>query len=335
MARQIVTKVIRRRNFIALLGAAAMAPLRAKAQARATPVIGFLNTTSPGPIATLLAAFHHGLDKAGFVEGRNLLVEYRWAEGRYDQLPAMAADLVRRRVAVIAATGGLISAQAAKGATSTIPVLFVAGFDPVQEGLVASINRPGGNATGVSVYTAELGRKRLELLRQLVPGLTKIAMLVNPHSISTEIETNDLGEAARALGVELHVVTAATGDGIENAFGEAANRGAGALIVSADSFFTSRRDQLVALAARHALPASYPWSQYAEAGGLFSYGTNLTWAYEQIGTYVARILKGTKPADLPVQMPTTFDMVINLKTAQSLGISIPPFLLATANRVIE
>jgi putative tryptophan/tyrosine transport system substrate-binding protein len=327
--------MIRRRNFIGLLGAAAMAPLRAKAQAPATPVIGFLNTASPGPFATLLAAFHHGLNKAGFVEGRNLLVEYRWAEGRYDQLPALAADLVRRKVAVIAATGGLVSAQAAKAATSTIPVLFVAGFDPVQEGLVASINRPGGNATGVSVYTAELGRKRLELLRQLVPGLTKIAMLVNPQSVSTEIETNDLGEAARALGVELHVLPAATANGIENAFGEAANRGAGALIVSADSFFTSRRDQLVTLAARHALPASYPWSQYAEAGGLFSYGTTLTWAYEQIGTYVARILKGARPADLPVQLPTTFDMVINLKTAQSLGISVPPFLLAIADRVIE
>jgi ABC-type uncharacterized transport system substrate-binding protein len=310
-------------------------PLRAGAQAPAVPVIGFLNTTSPGPLAPLTAAFHQGLNKAGFVEGRNLAVEYRWAEGRYDRLPAMAADLVRRRVAVIAATGGLVSAQAAKAATSTIPVLFVAGFDPVQEGLVASINRPRGNATGVSVYTAELGRKRLELLRQLVPGLTKIAMLVNPQSISTEIETNDLGEAARALGVELHVLAAATDNGIDNAFGEAANRGAGALIVSADSFFTSRRDQLVTLAARHALPASYPWSQYAEVGGLFSYGTNLTWAYEQIGGYSGRILKGAKPSDLPVQLPTTFDLVLNLKTARALGIDVPYHLLVMANKVIE
>ena len=327
---------MRRRDFLALLGSmAAAGSLRAEAQTPAMPVIGFLNSASPGPAATLVAAFRHGLNKAGYVEGQNVAIEYRWAEGQYDRLRGMASDLVRRNVSLIAATGGLVVAQAAKEATSTIPVLFIAGFDPVREGLAASINRPGGNATGVSVYTAELGPKRLGLLRELLPNVVKIAMLVNPGSISTEIERKDLEEATRGTGLQLLVLEASAEGDLEKAVNDAVNQGAGALIVSADAFFTSRRSQIVALAAQYALPASYPWLQYAEAGGLISYGPNLTWAYEQIGVYASRILKGAKPEDLPVQLPTTFEMVINLKTAKALGLSIPPFVLARADRVIE
>ena len=327
---------MRRRDFLALLGSmAAAGSLRAEAQTPAMPVIGFLNSASPGPAATLVAAFRHGLNKAGYVEGQNVAIEYRWAEGQYDRLRGMASDLVRRNVSLIAATGGLVVAQAAKGATSTIPVLFIAGFDPVREGLAASINRPGGNATGVSVYTAELGPKRLELLRELLPNVVKIAMLVNPRSISTEIERKDLEEATRGTGLQLLVLEASAEGDLEKAVNDAVNQSAGALIVSADAFFTSRRSQIVALAAQYALPASYPWLQYAEAGGLISYGPNLTWAYEQIGVYASRILKGAKPEDLPVQLPTTFELVINLKTAKSLGLEIPPTLLARADEVIE
>jgi len=327
---------MRRRDFLALLGSmAAAGSLRAEAQTPAMPVIGFLNSASPGPAATLVAAFHHGLNKAGYVEGQNVAIEYRWAEGQYDRLRGMASDLVRRNVSLIAATGGLVVAQAAKGATSTIPVLFIAGFDPVREGLAASINRPGGNATGVSVYTAELGPKRLELLRELLPNVVKIAMLVNPRSISTEIERKDLEEATRGTGLQLLVLEASAEGDLEKAVNDAVNQGAGALIVSADAFFTSRRSQIVALAAQYALPASYPWLQYAEAGGLISYGPNLTWAYEQIGVYASRILKGAKPEDLPVQLPTTFELVINLKAAKALGLVVPPTLLARADEVIE
>jgi putative tryptophan/tyrosine transport system substrate-binding protein len=326
---------MRRRELITLIGSAVAWPLAARAQQPMMPVIGFLNTTSPGPLAPLLAAFHQALNNAGHVEGRNVAIEYRWAEGQYDRLPALAADLVRRNVAVIAATGGTVAGQAAKATTSTIPVLFIAGFDPVHEGLVASINRPGGNATGVAVYTAELGKKRLELLREVVPGVAKISMLVNPHSISTGIETKDLKEATRASGLQLLVLEARADSDLEKAFAEAANQGAGALFVSADSFFTSRRNQIVALAARHALPASYPWPQYAQVGGLMSYGSSLIWAYQQIGLYASRILKGTKPNDLPVQQPTSFKLVINLKTAKALGLEVPPMLLARADEVIE
>jgi putative ABC transport system substrate-binding protein len=327
---------MRRRDFIALLGAAAGAyPLVASAQAPVMPLIGFLNSASPEPAAPLVAAFRRGLDRTGYVEGRNVMIEYRWAEGQYDRLPALTEELIRRKVAVIAATGGLVTAQAAKAATSTIPILFIAGFDPVGEGLVASINRPGGNATGVSVYTTELGPKRLEQLRELLPAVAKIAMLVNPDSVSTEVEKEDLGAAARSVGIQLFAVQARSEGDFERAFRDAVDVGANALIVSADAFFTSLRHQLVALAARHSLPASYPWSQYADAGGLMSYGPTLTWAYEQIGVYAGRILKGARPNALPVQLPTTFEMVINLNTAKSLGLSIPPFLLARANRVIE
>jgi ABC-type uncharacterized transport system substrate-binding protein len=326
----------RRRDFIALLGAAtAASPLAVVAQAPAPPIIGFLNNASPAPAAPLVAAFRRGLERAGYVEGRNVAIEYRWAEGQYDRLPALTDELIRRRVAVIAATGGLVTAQAAKAATSTIPVLFIAGFDPVGEGLVASINRPGGNATGVSVYTTELGPKRLEHLRELLPALARVAMLVNPDSISTEVEKEDLGAAARSVGIQLLPFPARSEGEIESAFGNAVAGGANALIVSADAFFTSRRQQIVALAARHSLPASYPWAQYADLGGLMSYGPTLTWAYEQIGDYASRVLKGARPDALPVQLPTTFEMVINLNTARSLGLSVAPLLQARANRVIE
>jgi putative ABC transport system substrate-binding protein len=327
---------MRRRDFIALLSAAAGAyPLVASAQAPVMPLIGFLNSASPEPAAPFVAAFRRGLDRTGYVDGRNVVIEYRWAEGQYDRLPALTEELIRRKVAVIAATGGLITAQVAKVATSTIPVLFIAGFDPVKEGLVASMNRPGGNATGVSVYTTELGAKRLEQLRELLPGLAKVAALVNPHSILIEVEKKDLEAAGRIAGIELFVVEASSANDFEKAFSDAVNAGANALIVPADPFFTSRRSQLVALASRYRLPATYPWSQYVDVGGLMSYGPTLTWAYEEIGAYAGRILKGTKPDALPVQLPTTFEMAINLNTAKSLGLSIPPFLLARADRVVE
>jgi putative ABC transport system substrate-binding protein len=323
-----------------VLGILALASVAAYAQTAQNTLVGFLNTTAPGTAAPLVAAFRKALADGGYVEGRNVVIEYRWAEGQYDRLPAMAADLVRRKVAVIAATGGLVAAQAAKAATSTIPVLFIAGFDPVHEGLVASLNRPGGNATGVSVYTAELGRKRLELLRELVPGLaekrkSKIAMLVNPGGISTPIETKDIEGAVGPAGFQLLVLEARNDRDLDHAFNEASRQGAKALLVSADSFFTSRHPQIVALAARHGIPASYPWPQYPRAGGLMSYGPTLTWAYGQIGGYAARILKGVQASELPVQMPTTFELVINLKAAKELGISVSPFMLARADRVIE
>jgi len=326
---------MRRREFITLLGGAAAAwPLAARAQQPAMPVIGFLNSASPVPSAPLVSAFRQALAKQGYVEGRNLTIEYRWAEGHYDRLPAMAADLVNRNVSVIAATGGLVTAKAAMGVTSSVPIVFIAGFNPVYEGLVTSIARPGGNATGVSVYSAELGKKRVELLREIVPA-KRIGFLVNPGSISTNIEITDLQENTRSPDLQLVVLEARTDSDLDRAFEEAARRGVGALMVSADPFFTSQRDQIVALAARHKLPASYPWPQYAEAGGFLSYGTTLIWAYDQIGLYASRILKGAKPSDLPVQLPTKFEMIINLRTAKALGITVSPFVLVRADEVIE
>jgi ABC-type uncharacterized transport system substrate-binding protein len=327
---------MRPRSFLAFFTAlAVMAPMSSQAQTSSPlPVIGFLNSASPGPAAPLLAAFRQALTKQGLVEGRNLAIEYRWAEGHYDQLPAMAADLVNRHVAVIAASGGLVTAKAAMSATSRIPVLFIVGFDPVQGGLVASIARPGGNATGVTVYSAELGKKRLELLREIVP-VTRMGFLVNPGAVSTDLEIIDLQEGTRAPDLHLVVLEARTDADLDRAFEDAIRQGVRALMVSADPFFTSRRDRIVALAARYKLPASYPWPEYADAGGLLSYGTTLGWAYDQIGHYAGRILKGAKAQDLPVQLPTTFEMVINLRTARALGIAIPPFVLARADRVIE
>jgi putative ABC transport system substrate-binding protein len=285
-------------------------------------------------IAPLTAAFRDGLQSQGYAEGRNVFIDYRWAEGHYDELPALAAALVRRPVDLIAAAGGVLSAQAAKSATSTIPVLFVAGFDPVQLDLVASLNKPGGNLTGVSVLTTELAAKRLELLHDLLPSAQTIALLVNPGSVASAIEAKDTAAAAQRWGIEVLVLEAATDRDLEAAFASAAMKRASALLVSADPFFTLRRAELVALAARHALPAMYPWREYVEAGGLLSYGTELTWAYHQIGVYAGRIIKAT-PAELPVHQPTDFDLVINLNTAKALGLTVPSLLLVRANKTIE
>jgi putative ABC transport system substrate-binding protein len=326
--------MIRRREFIALLGGATAWPVVARAQQSAVAVIGFLNSTSPGPAAPLVTAFRNALARQGHIEGRNVAIEYRWAEGRYERLPAMASDLVSRNVALIAATGGVVTAKAAMSATSSVPILFIAGLDPVHEGLVTSIARPTGNATGVSVYSAELGKKRLELLREIVPT-NRIGFLVNPGSISTNLEVTDLQENTRNPDLQLVVLEARSEADLDHAFEETVSSNVGALLVSGDSFFTSRRDRIVALAARHKLPASYPWPEYVDAGGFLSYGTTLAWAYGQIGLYASRILRGAKPADLPVQLPTTFEMVLNLRVARALGITISPFVLARAHRVIE
>jgi putative tryptophan/tyrosine transport system substrate-binding protein len=323
---------MRRREFIAALGGAAAWPMVARGQQPAMPVIGFLNSASPGPFALLLSAFHEGLKDGGYIEGNNVTLEYRWADGQYDRLPALAADLVRRRVTLIAATGGTVTARAAKAATTTIPVLFVSGADPVGDGLVSSFNRPGGNVTGVSVYTSELAPKRLELLRELVPKATKIAVLVNPEN---HADSRDVQNMMERTGLPLLTLRARVDTDLEREFVSASRQGAQALLVSADPFFNSQRTQLVALAARFAMPAAYPWSEYAKAGGLVSYGTSIPGAYRQIGQYVTRILKGEKPADLPVQLPTKFEFVVNLRTAKALGIDVPTSILLRADEVIE
>ena len=318
---------MRRREFTAGLGASLAAPLAARAQQPPVPVIGFLSSGSPGPFARLLAAFHQGLKDGGYVEGQNVAIEYRWAEGHYDRLSTLAADLVRRQVAVLATTGGTVSARAAKAATTTIPILFVAA-DPVRDGLVASLNRPGGNVTGVSVFSAELAPKRLQLLRELVPKAGKIAALTNPASM-------DEADEMKRAGLPLLTITVETESDFEPAFIRAAQQGVEALLVTADPFFNTRRAQIVALATRHSLPAAYPWREYVEAGGLMSYGTSLPGTYRQVGQYVSRVLKGDKPADLPVQNPIKFELAINLKTAKALGLTVPPTLLARADEVIE
>jgi putative ABC transport system substrate-binding protein len=326
---------MRRREFLGVLGAAAAWPRAARAQQPATPVIGFLNSASPRAFAQFVAAFHGGLNARGYVEGRNVTIEYRWAEGHYDRLQEQAADLVTRRVALIAATGGTTPALAAKGATATIPILFISGANPIDEGLVTNFRRPDGNATGVNVYTSELLGKRLQLLRELLPRAATIALLGNPTAAVYRVETEDLAQAMRDLGLQLLVLQATAGSGFEAAFAAAAERRADALLVSADPFFTSERDQIIALAARHRLPAAYPWREYAVAGGLVSYGASIPDAYRLIGEYAGRILDGAKPADLPVVQPTKFDLVINLRTAKALGMTIPDTFLSIADEVIE
>jgi len=328
-----MTIPIGRREFIAALGGTAAWPLAARAQPSTLPVIGVLSSASVG--GQLPIAFRKGLNEGGYFEGRNVTFEYRFAEGHYNRLPALAAELVSRQVSLIVASGGLVSAMAAKAATTTTPILFLAGFDPVRFGLVTSFNRPGGNATGVSVYTAELMRKRLELLRELMPNVGSVALLMNPNAGSADIETKDVEAAARAINLQLLVLNAIAESEFDGVFASAVNQRAGALLVAADPFFTTRRAQIVALAARYALPAAYPWREYAEAGGLMSYGPDLTWAYHQVGLYASRILEGAKPSDLPVQLPTRFKLVINHTTAKALGLTISRRLLAGVDEFIE
>ena len=319
-----------------LLLGGAMTPTRVlRAQQRAIPVIGFLGVASPGPYAPFVAAFHEGLSETGYVEGQNFAIEFLWAEGHYDRLPALAADLVSRGVDVVVTSGGVASALAAKTASSTIPIVSVIGGDPVAAGLIASLARPGGNLTGVSFLTVELMPKRLELLCELVPQARVIALLVNPNSPNAELLIRDMQEAARAKGVKLAVLKAGTEGEIDAAFASLVQQQAGALVVDPDSLFNAQREQLVALASRHAVPAIYEGRSFAAVAGLISYGTSLTGIYRQAGVYAGRILKGEKPADLPVQQPTRFELVVNLNTAKALGLTVPPSILARADEIIE
>ncbi len=323
-----------RRRELLLLGGAITAARALRAQQKAMPVIGYLSSGTPGPASPFVAAFRQGLSETGYIEGQNLAIEYRWAEGHYDRLPALAADLVGRKVDVIV-TAGTTGIEAAKGATSTIPIVFFGGGDLVAAGLVASLARPGGNLTGISIMSPELMPKRLELLSELVPQAGVVALLVNPNNASTEPMIGDVQEAARAKGVQLHILRAGTESEIDAAFATLVQRQTGALVVQADPFFTSRREHLVALAARHAVPAIYDAREFAAAGGLISYGSSFSGLWRQVGIYAGKILKGAKPADLPVQQPTNFELVINLKTAKALSLTIPQLILARADEVIE
>jgi putative ABC transport system substrate-binding protein len=326
---------MRRIEFIALLSGAVAWPIAARAQQPAIPVVGFLHSGSPTEYAHLVDAFQRGLNEAGFVEGRNVAIEFHWAEGQNDRLTILAADLVRRQVAVIAATGGPSPVLAAKAATSTIPVVFSTGVDPVKAGLVASLNQPGANITGVNVFTAVMEAKRLGFLQELVPSANLIAVLLNPNNPNVHNQVRDVQEAARVAGQKIQLFQASTDLDLASALETAAKTQAGGLLVGADPSFVNRRERIVALAARHAIPALYEQREFAAAGGLVSYGTSLIDAYRQVGLYVGRILKGEKPADLPVLQPTKFELVINLKTARTLRLEIPAKLLALADEVIE
>jgi len=326
---------MKRREFITLLGGAAMTwPLTARAQ-QAMPLIGFLSSRSPGESAGVVAAFRQGLTETGFVEGQNLTIAFRWAEGRYDRLPALAAELVSLRVAVLYAAGGPPAALAAKAATSAIPIVFSAASDPVGLGLVASLNRPGGNVTGMSLFASDLWAKNVELLKELVPTASVMAYLVNPSTPNVADYLKGAAEAASALGIDIHLLNASTEREIDEAFASLAKLRAGGLIVPNEPFLDSQRERITALAARYAVPALYNLREYVVAGGLASYGPSLPDSYRRAAMYAGRILKGEKPADLPVQVPTKFELVINLKTAKMLGLMVPPTLLARADEVIE
>jgi putative ABC transport system substrate-binding protein len=326
---------VRRREFITLLGGAAAWPLAAHAQQSTIPIVGYLHSDSPQTVVGLLAAFREGLSETGYIEGQNVAIEYRWAENDLSRIPELVADLVRRRVAVIATPGSSAAALAAKAATTTIPIVFSLGLDPVQLGLVDSLSRPGGNITGVNSMSNELVAKRLGLLHELLPAATHLGVLVNPQNPTTESLKKDVEAAATAIGPQIEFFTASTGAEIDTAFASLVQRRADALVVHPDNLFINRRVQLVTLAARHAVPVIYALRPDAEAGGLMSYGTKLADAHRQAGVYTGRILKGAKPMDLPVVQPTKFEFVINLQTAKTIGLTVPTTLLARADEVIE
>jgi len=331
-----MTAKMKRREFISMLGGAVAAwPLAAQAQQTAMPVIGFLHPSSPEAAANSLTAFRRGLQESGYVEGNNVAIEYRWAENRIDELPEMAAGLVRHQVAVIVTPGSTAAPLAAKAATKTIPIVFSVGTDPVKLGLVDSLNRPGGNATGVSYFTQELGPKRLGLLRELIPGDADVIVLGNPRNAATDLAVRDMQIAVSTIGQQITVLNASDSREIDTAFTTMVQKRAPALLIIADALFTSRRVQLVTLATRHAIPAIYTSREFAEVGGLMSYGANLRDISRQVGAYTGRILKGAKPVDLPVVQPTKFEFVINLQTARALRLEVPPTLLARADEVIE
>src|SRR6516164_309109 len=331
-------EAMRRREFIAFafVGCtAATWSLAARAEQSAMPVIGFLNSASPQPFANYVSGFRVGLKQTSYIDGQNVTIEFRWAEGHYDRLPEMAADLVRRKVAVLVSTGGPPSVMAAKAATATIPIVFTIGTDPIRLGVVTSLSRPGGNITGVNLFATQMESKRLGLLRALLPRVQLIAVLLNPSRPNYAFQVKDVQEPAAAIGQQIHILLASNESDIDKAFATAVQLRAGALLVSSDPFFNSQRDKIVALAARHSIPAIYEWREFALAGGLMSYGTNITDGYRQAGVYAGRILKGEKPADLPVVQSARFELIINLKTAKALGIEVPPNLSAEADEIIE
>jgi len=326
---------MRRRDFIGIMaGTALVWPRTARAQPAAMPVVGFLHYASPNTLAHLAEAVRRGLREAGYVDGQNVTIEYRWAEGHYDRLPALAADLVRRQVTVITA-GGNVAAQAAKRATASIPIVFTSGADPIASDLVTSLSRPGANLTGVSLLAAEMATKRLELMRELLPHARAVAMIINPAYPGSESEMAEVDAAARLFGMKAHKATATSAGELDAAFASIVELRVDAFMVGADGFFITRRDQLAALATRHAVPGIYPFPDFPAAGGLLSYGVGLADAYRQAGVYTGRILKGAKPADLPVMQPTKFEFVLNLKTAKALGLTIPQSFHLRADEVIE